>query len=356
MRTRIGFCGLPGAGVLGALLLCGPSLNGADAPPATEATSAAVQRGNVTRFVTLPGTVRANQQATLYAKVGGYVTRVVVDKGDRVKTGDILAEIEVPELIADRKKIEAGLKVAEIDLNRLREARDKAPDLVLPQALDAAQGRLDEAKASLERIDTLLGFAKITAPFDGVVTARLVDPGAFVPAATSGSPAQTAALFTVMDFSTVRVQVPMTELEVPLVAKGEPVQVLPESLPGRSFAAVVSRMSYALDDATKTMLVEADLANPSLELRPGMYAQVKVGVEQHTNTLVVPAAALVTEKAATAVFKLVDGKARRTPVKAGFNDGQRVEVLSGVTEGETVLVPAKLPLADGQPVKVEGTK
>ena len=188
---------------------------------------AKVQRGDVIRFVTLPGTLRANQQATLYAKVAGYVTKVAVDKGDAVKVDQLLAELEVPELIADFKKYEADAQVAEIDLKRLTDAQRKAPDLVLPQALDKARGANDVARANIQRTQTPLDFAKITAPFPGIVTMRFVDDGAFVPAATSGG-AQNAAMFTVMDYTTIRAQVAVPELDAALVNKGQPVQVSEE--------------------------------------------------------------------------------------------------------------------------------
>ena len=307
-------------------------------------------RGEITRFVTLPSTVRANQQVTLYAKVAGYLGKVTVDKGDTVKEGDVLAEIEVPELAADLKRYEADAKVAGVESQRLSDAQKRAPDLVVPQTLDKARGALDSAKASMERTQTLLGFAKITAPFDGVVTMRNVDSGAFVPAATGGSNAQAAALFTVMDFNTVRVQTAVPEIEVPLVKKGQPVKVSMEEFPGRVFEGTVTRISYALDEVTRTMLVETDLPNAAHELRPGMYALAKIGVEKHADALLIPADALVMEKANAFVYKLADGKAKKTPVTAGFNDGKSAEVLKGVEPGEQVIVTGKLPLTDGQPV------
>src|SRR5205823_7837278 len=135
-----------------------------------------------------------------------------------------------------------------------------------------AKGKLDVAKASLERTEALLGFAKIAAPFAGVITKRMVDPGAFIPAATSGSVAQNAAVVTLTDFNRVRVQVAVPELETSLVATGQPATVTADGLPGRSFDGKITRFSYALDEATKTMLAEIEVPNPNLELRPGMYA------------------------------------------------------------------------------------
>jgi len=201
-----------------------------------------------------------------------------------------------------------------------------------------------------------LRYSRLTAPFSGVVTMRYVDPGAFIPAATSGSAAQTAAIVTIMDFNTVRVQVALPELEAALAREGQPVKASVEGLPGRMFEGKVSRLSYALDEATRTMLIEADLANSDLALRPGMYAIVKVGVEKHTDALTIPVEALVMEKVNAFVFVASGGKARKTAIKIGFNDGAKVEVLSGLTGNEAVILVGKLVLADGQAVNVTEVK
>jgi RND family efflux transporter MFP subunit len=208
----------------------------------------------------------------------------------------------------------------------------------------------------MERNQTLLSFAKITAPFNGVITMRYVDPGAFVPAATGSSTPQGAALFTLMDFSTVRVQTGAPEMEVPFVHAGQPVKVSLEQLPGKSFDGKVSRLSYALDEATRTMLVETDLPNPDETLRPGMYATVKLGVEQHDNALLVPVEALVMEKTVAFVFKHTEGKAKKSPVTVGFNDGTNVELLKGVESGDQIILSGKLTFADGQSVQASEGK
>src|SRR6266705_6929200 len=123
------------------------------------------KRGPITRNVTLPGEVKPYQQATLYAKVAGYLKTITVDKGDQVKEGALLAEIEAPELLADRARYKAEVELAEIDYKRLNEAQKKAPDLVVPLSVDTAKGRVDMAKAVLERAEVLLRFTKISAPF-----------------------------------------------------------------------------------------------------------------------------------------------------------------------------------------------
>ncbi|MBI3416555.1 MAG: efflux RND transporter periplasmic adaptor subunit [Verrucomicrobia bacterium] len=323
----------------------------ADAPKPVEVKTARPSRGEIIRYVTLPGNIRANQQATLYAKVPGYLKSIAVDKGDKVQAGQALGEIEVPELLADLAKYRAELKVAELDATRLSAAREKAPDLVTPQSVDDAKGKFEIAKANLERVETLLRYSKLTAPFSGVVTMRYVDAGAFIPAATGGS-AASAAVLTLMDFSTVRAQVAVPEIEAALVREGQPVKVSVEGLPGKVFEGKVTRQSFALDDATKTMLAEADLPNADLALRPGMYAMIKVGVEKHTDALLVPFEALVMEKVNAFTFVADGGKAKKTAIKIGFNDGAKVEVLGGLTGSEAVILVGKMALADKQAVNV----
>src|SRR5438046_183129 len=232
-----------GAVALGTLtrtLLCGCARSSSSTKPATVSSSAPANVqvvrphiDEITRRMTLPAEIKAYQQATLYAKVAGYLKTIPVDKGDEVKAGALLAEIEVPELLADLSKHKAEVEVAEIDYKRVREAQKKASDLVVPQTVDNAKGKLDVAKANLERTETLLGFARITAPFSGTVTRRLLDPGAFIPAATSGSAAQAAALMTLMDFTRVRVQVAVAEPDVPFRKNGLRVKVTAEDVPKR---------------------------------------------------------------------------------------------------------------------------
>ncbi len=422
--------------LLAGSLLTAPLL-AADAPAVRVATPT---RGDVHRFVTQPGIIRPLQQATLYAKVPGYLKSIAVDKGDTVKAGDVLAQIEVPELQAELlaqqaqiakadaevaraqsevarreaevvrfgaelKRLSAVLEKSEVErtfadseFERLTQARKQAPDLVTAQQLAKAKSDRDalaaalnaahqtvaaaqaeqtairasvkvaqhlvsvvqaEAKvadAMLKRTQTLLAYTRLTAPFSGIITARLVDPGAFIPAPTSGNPAQNTALVMLMDFDTVRVQVPMTELEAALVAKGQPVKVSLDGLPGRLFEGRVTRFAGALDDATKTMLVETELPNPGHALRPGMYATVRVGVELHTNVMLVPTEGLVMEKSNAFLFLAADGKAKKTPVKIGFNDGVKVEVVSGLAERSRVILVGKLALADGQAINVQEGK
>lgn len=307
-------------------------------------------RGEIARSVTLPGNIRAYQQATLYAKVAGYLRTIRVDRGDRVKQGDLVAEVEVPELLADRLKFKADAEVAEITYKRLDEAQKKSPDLVVPKTVDEARGNYNVALANMKRVETLLDYAKIVAPFSGIITKRWVDPGAFIPAATSSSAAQNAAVVTLMDFSAVRIDAWMPESEVPLVKNGLPVNVTVSELPGRVFEGRVTRIAYVLDDATKNMAAEIEIPNPDLELRPGMYASVKIDLQRKSDALLVPSEAIITEKNQSSVFTVVDGKVRKAAVKTGFDDGISVELLDGVTSNDLVILAGKQSISDGQQV------
>ncbi len=317
----------------------------------------APHRGPITRSITLPTfRVLPLQEATLYAKVSGYLKTLTVDKGDPVKDGQLLAELEVPELLADETQYRAESEVAHTNYQRLAEARQKAPDLVVPQTVDDLRGQWQVAEAKLQRTRTLLQYSRIAAPFAGVVTARFVDPGAFIPAATAGSTPQSAALVTVMDFSRVRVQVYVPEAEVPFIRNGVPAKVMVEELPGRTFPGSVTRFAHALDPATKTMLTEIEIPNPNGELRPGAYASVQLEVERKPNALLVPEGALLNEKAGTSLFTVADGKAKKTRVQVGFNDGANIEIASGLEPDQPVILLGKSTLNDGQPVNVSEAK
>ena len=331
----------------------GPESTSPTAPPPPAVRLVRAHRGEIVRSITLPGNVRAWQEATLFAKVTGYLKTITVDKGDEVAAGTLIADIEVPELLADRLKTQAEVEVTAIDYRRVAEARRKAPDLVIPQTVDDADARHKIAAANLARIETLLGFTRISAPFAGIITRRFVDPGAFIPAATAGSTAQNAAIVSLADFSTVRVSVAVPEPDVPFITRDAPAVVTLQELPGKSFPGSVARFAYALDDTTRTMLAEIDLPNPDRELRPGMYASVTLAAERHRDALLLPLEAVLTQGSGKSVF-IVDReqRARKTAIKAGFEDSASVEVLDGLAPDQPVILLGKQSLQDGQPVNV----
>lgn len=338
-------------------LMCGCNRSNSVATNAAHVQTIHPHRGEISRSITLP-TFRllAYQEATLYARVGGYLKSISVDKGDAVTAGQLLAEIEVPVILADQAKYQAEVKAAETGYRRVTQARQKAPDLVMPQTTDNARAAFDVAKANLERAQTMLSFAKITAPFAGVITMRWVDPGAFIPDATSSSAAREAAVLTEMDSTKVRVQVAVPEPEVPFIKNGLPAQVTVGELPGKVFTGTVTRYTHALDEATKTMLTEIEIPNPDGALLPGMFASVKLMVERKPDALLLPTEALVIEKRNQSVFTVVDQKAKKVPVKTGFNDGISVEITEGLRPDDSVVLLGKQMLTDGQPVNATEAK
>lgn len=324
------------------LLLGVASLSAADLPVTR------LQTGDITRTVQLLGEVRPRQQVTLHAKVAGYVRTLHVDLGDRVEAGALLAELEVPELVADEARTKAELALAELEQKRLQEAFRQAPDLVTRQAVDAAEARLAVARAQQQRNATLLGFARIRAPFAGVISRRNVDLGAFVPAGQGGPAAE---LFTLTDDSTVRIQAALPEGEAGLVAVGQGVTIATEATGAQTLATKVSRVAGVVEHPSQTMLVEAELPNLERKLKPGMFANVRLGLETHAATKLLTLKAVVMEKSVATAYVLEGGVARRRVLKAGFNDGANLEVLEGLLPTDEVIVGAGAPLVDGQTVK-----
>jgi membrane fusion protein (multidrug efflux system) len=229
----------------------------------------------VSVHVVLPAEVVAYQSALLTAKVAGYLKSIPVDKGDKVKSGDLIADIEVPELLADRVQYRAQVDVAQREFDRMQQAAKTAPDLVTPDSLDNARGRLEVARAQLDRVNALLSYARITAPFSGTITARYVDPGAFIPVPSQSSQ-QSAAIVTLMDFSRVRIQMGVPESDAYRIRPGCPVTFSAVGVPDKRFTTSITRVSYALERNVRTMLAEIDMENPGGVLQPGMYLSVEV--------------------------------------------------------------------------------
>ena len=348
-------------GFLCLLLASGCKPSSANSPqPATAPVTvktALPHRGEIARTVTLPTfRVLAYQEATLYAKVSGYLKTMNVDKGDSVTNGQLLAEIEVPELLADEIQFKSETDIAQTNYERMAEARKKSPDLIVPQTVDDLRGQWEVAQAKLQRTHTLLQFAHILAPFSGTITARFVDPGAYIPAATTGNPGQSVALATLMDFSRLRVQVYVPESEVPFIHNGVPVKLTVEELPAKSFSGSVTRFAYALDQATKTMLTEIELPNPTGELRPGMYASAQIEVERKKDALLLPTPAVSIEKTGSFIFLVSESKVKKTPVHTGFNDGTNIEITDPLKSDQPVALIGKQPLNDGQSVTISEEK
>ena len=306
------------------------------------------QRGDMIRSITLPGDLVGLYQSTLYAKVTGYLKSISVDKGDWVKNGQVLAEIEVPELQQRLARARADLEVQHLTYQRLDQVWKSDPRLVARQDVDIAHGKYFEAKAQMDELEAMVSYTKIVAPFDGVITGRFVDPGALIKAGgeqTTSAPDQgsahpnggTSPVLSLALIDTMRTYVYVPEDGVGSIRRGTPAKLTLRDLPGRSFEGSVARYSNSLDLGTRTMLTEIDLKNPRHELYPGMYANVTLELERHRDALKLPEAAIGDSPGGKYVMIAQDGKLRRQDVTVGINTGNSVEIVHGLGGGETVV-------------------
>lgn len=308
-----------------------------------------VQRRDLARTLTLPGNVSPWLQATLYAKVPGYLKWMGADKGDVVKKGHLLAVLDAPEIEQQLQQAEADYHIKRITFERLRNAWKENPDVIAKQDIDLAEAAAKAAKHLRDSRKSMLEYTKVSAPFDGIITARFADPGAFIPAAT-GSATQTVPFFTIMDIETLRVYVSVPQEAALWAKQGIPTVLTARELPGQEFKGTITRTTTALDPSTRTLLVEIDLPNPDHRLRPGMFMSATLLLEERPQALAIPPAALVTDKSGKAVFVVTGGVVTRVPVKTGLDDGAWIEILDGLQEQTEVVVVGKSGLSDGQTV------
>lgn len=349
---------------------------GAQGVPVPSVQVTQPHREAVARTLSLPGSVEAFEKAKLYAKVAGYLEQIHVDIGDQVKKGQVLAVLDIPEMPPEYAQAEAELTEAQAQyakaqadyaLQKVIHERSqtlRAREAITQQDLDEAkarhgvaaagvklaQARIDNVRAHLGKLKTLMDYAKITAPFDGIVTERFVDPGALIQAATTAS-VNIAPVVTVQRVATVRVFADVPEPDVPTVDRGDPATLVLSALPQKKFEGEVARFASALDPSTRTMKVEVDFPNPDGLLRPGMYGNLTLALETKAEALTLPAAALVVQQGKTFVYIIQDGHVRRGEVTTGIDDGIRVEIVKGLQGNEEVVVAGASAVNDGSAVR-----
>ena len=345
------------------MIICGcepasPPLTAKEESP-VEVKTVHPHTGEIYRYINLPGEVSPLFQVTLFAKVDGYLSTLTVDKGDSVKAGDLIADIDVPQLRANRVKYRAEVELAEAEFKQISEMPTNNPVNASPAEVESAKnriavakGKLAVAKANLEYTESMLNYARITAPFDGVITKRYVDPGAYIPVPNAADTPEAAAIVNLTDFKTLRMQVAVPETEVPYIKLGQPIRWTTDSYPGQHFDGTVTRAYWALERATKTMLTEVQMTNRDMLLRPGMLVNARIGLEKKNDVLLLPVAALVREKTNSFVFTVDSGKAKRIQIQTGFNDGTNVEIVAGMKQGDLAILSGQQVLRDAQAVKV----
>lgn len=327
---------------------------------------AKVIREDLFNTVPIPAEFRPYVEVELHAKVSGYVDQMKVDFGDLVKSNQLLATLEVPELhdqlhnaIAVQQKAEADYTNAHLIYTRLLEVSKKNPNLVAQQDLDTAQAKdgstfsaIAAAKADVERYQTLVKYTQITAPFDGVVTHRYADPGALIQAGTS-SDTQSMPLVRVSDNYLLRLDFPVSVDYVRDVHVGQPIQVRVDSLRGKMFAGKVTRFTDKVTLDTRTMIVEIEVPNPDLEIVPGMYAYLDLQVQRHPHALAVPVGAIGKTANPTVYVVNSDSVIEDRPVTLGLETPDRYEITSGVKEGELVMIGSRALVHPGQKVETK---
>src|SRR5579871_4826190 len=335
---------------------CAEQISSASAKPVEEARievkAVHPHRGEVYRFINLPGEVRPLYEVTLFAKVDGYLDKLTVDKGDSVQAGDLIADIDVPELRANLVKYKAELELAQAEFKQMSETAPASDSEAGKNRLAVASGKLAVAKGNVQYTESLLKYARVTAPFGGIITKRYVDPGAYIPVPNAASTPEAAAIVNLTDFKTLRMQVAVPETEATHIKVGQSIRWTADDYPGEYFDGKVTRAYWALDKATKTMLTETQMANPGMKLQPGMLVNARIGIDKKGDALVLPVEALVKEKTNSFVYIFNDGKVKKSPVAVGFNDGTNVEIVAGVTPADLAIVPGQQALRDGQLVKV----
>ena len=331
------------------------------------------QRAEMTRTIDMPGDLVGFYEAALHAKVTGYLQSITVDKGDWVKAGQVLATLQVPELHSNLQQAEANLQIARITYDRLRKVQQSDPRLVSQQDVDVAFAKFQQTRASAGTLQTMVDYTRIVAPFDGVITGRFADPGALIragggdigvdessglvsPGATEGAGGHRdggGPVLTMAKIDKLRVYVYVPEQVCALVRRGTPAILRFEEFPGRKFSGVVTRYANSLDLATRTMMTEIDIDNPSRQLYPRMYAHVTLDLVRHPDALRLPVSSIGGFGDSPFVFVVSSGHLVTKPVSIGINDGQYVEITSGLTGNELVVSAMRPTLTSGEEVEYQ---
>lgn len=300
------------------------------------------------RSFDLPATVHGYIETPLYAKVAGYLKEIRVDKGDRVRKGQVLAVLESPELEQQVANARASYELDAITDRRNQQLVKEG--VVAQQAADETHNTMLAARATLDQTLATEAYKTIPAPFDGVITSRPVDPGALIPQATTGS--ANVPLLTIATLSPVRIYADVPQAMAPFIHDGDAVTLTIADYPGRVFKGTVTRHPQALADATRTMLTEVDLPNRDHALLPGMYATMHIRASVPANALMVPDDALVFRDGKPYAPIVRGNQLHLVPVTLGQDDGNVVEVSGDLSQSDFVAVNVGQSAHDGEKVQV----
>ena len=311
--------------------------------------------------VILPGNMQAYIDTPIWARAGGYLKDWYVDIGARVKRGQLLADIEAPEvdqqLQQAREQLntaQANLKLSEITSDRYTTlfktdsvAKQDVDNAVQSAAANAAT--VKSAQANVSRLEKLVGYEKVFAPFDGVITARNTDVGALIDA---GANTPGKELFHLASTATLRVYVSVPEAYSRAAKPGVGAALTLNEFPGRQFRGTIVRNADAIDPSSRTLLVEVDVKNPTGELLPGSYVSVHLKLPSKTEAVIVPSNTLLFRSEGLRVAVVRNGRAELVPIILGRDYGDEVEVVSGLRGNDDVIVNPSDSLVSGQQVQI----
>ncbi len=334
-----------------------------------EVTLRTVTVTNATRLASsvqlaLPGDVRAFEETKIYARADGYLLKWNSDIGAKVEAGQVLAEIDTPELDQELNQSRAALAQAQANLVLARSSAERWQRLLKDRAvsqqevdektsaLAAREADVKAAEAAVARLEKLSSFKEVRAPFAGTITRRHVDTGALIRAGGNAS-----ALFDLAQTDTLRVQVNVPQAYLRDIAIGSTVAIAVAEYPGRAFPGKVLRTSGAFDATTRTMLTEIEVPNRNGELFPGIHVDVQLTLAQANPPIVVPARAVIIRGEGLQVAEVDDANAiRLQKVQAGRDLGRTVEIVSGLSDGARIVTNPTDTLVEGMPVRIAGTQ
>jgi RND family efflux transporter MFP subunit len=338
-------------------------------------TVAAPKSNAASHEVVLPCDIRPNQETLIYPRATGYLKKLYVDIQDKVEKDQLLAEIDAPEVDAQLEQAraaqlqsQADVKKAQADLDLAQRTLDRYQNIqgtsITQQERDEKSSARDQAAAALEqtkanvkvtdanvmRLEVMQSFEKITAPFSGTITARNYDVGALLSATNSGE-GSAHELFRLTQATTLRVFISMPQVEASDVKAGQEATLTVRNFPDKTFTGTVARIADSVDPNTRTMPFELHFANPDGKLYAGMYGEVRIKVTEPRTTLTVPTSALVFDAAGTQVALVKDGRVHFQPVVVGRDLGTELEIHSGLTPEDRVIVNPGERLAEGVEVQ-----
>jgi len=311
------------------------------------------QRDGKPQDLILPGTFQAFKQTTIYPRSNGYVKDWKVDIGDDVKEGQLLAEIETPDLDQQVAQAKANYELAKVTADRWRDLVQKK--VVSNQEYDQNEKAFEASRANYEQLQKLQGFEQIVAPFSGKISARFIDFGTLV---TAGSSSITGtALFSIVQSDPLRVYVYVPQENAPSIHEGLPAKILLDEFPGQEFDGRVTRTAGALDPQSRTMQVEVQVPNHDGKLYAGMYGQVKFLLVDENAPIVVPANAFVfrTEGPQVATIDSED-RIHWQNIRVGRDFGDRIEILDGLKENTKVVMNPTDDLREGIQVEAKSAE